>query len=60
MKYKLLEDEDENKMLYNLFPLISSIIEYGEEVEHLDLLIDSFQSYHTTENSFEISGEEEN
>ena len=32
-----------------IFPLISSIINYSEEVEHLDLLVDSFYTYHKPE-----------
>ena len=31
---------------YHLLQVISAIIEYDEEIEHLDLLITSFQSHH--------------
>lgn len=59
MKYKLLEDDEDNKMLYHLFPLIASIIEYSEELEHLDRLIDSFHNYHKEDNALEINHERE-
>ncbi len=35
-------------------PLISSIINYSEEVEHLDLLVDSFYTYHKPEKELQI------
>ncbi|TYR79242.1 aromatic acid exporter family protein [Priestia megaterium] len=59
MKYKLFEDDEENKMLYHLFPLIAVIIEYSEELEHLDKLIDSFHSYHKEDNELHINQERE-
>ena len=34
---------------YHLLQVISAIIEYDEEIEHLDLLITSFQSHHKEE-----------
>jgi len=33
--------------------IIASIIDYGEQVEHLDTLITSFHSYHHNEVSIE-------
>ncbi|MBT2758634.1 aromatic acid exporter family protein [Mesobacillus foraminis] len=36
--------------LYHMMQLVSNIMEYGEQVEHLDTLITSFQSYHTEDN----------
>lgn len=60
MKQKLFEDEEENKMLYHLFPLIAAIVEYGEQLEHLDKLIDSFHSYHKEVNEFDIQEKQEN
>jgi uncharacterized membrane protein YgaE (UPF0421/DUF939 family) len=38
---------------YNALQIISSIIDYGEHVEHLDTLISSFHSYHHNEVSIE-------
>ena len=35
-------------------PLISAIINYSEEVEHLDLLVDSFYTYHKPEAELKI------
>ncbi|MFD3448088.1 aromatic acid exporter family protein [Microbacteriaceae bacterium 4G12] len=43
------EDTEQDKMWLHLFPLISVIIAYSEQVEHLDLLIDSFYTYHKSE-----------
>lgn len=60
MKQKLFEDEEENKMVYHLFPLVSAIVEYSEQLEHLDKLIDSFHSYHKEVNEFDIQEKQEN
>jgi uncharacterized membrane protein YgaE (UPF0421/DUF939 family) len=38
---------------YHALQIISSIIDYGEQVEHLDTLISSFHSYHDNEVSIE-------
>ncbi|HZG58976.1 MAG TPA: aromatic acid exporter family protein [Anoxybacillus sp.] len=43
---------------YHLFPLVGTIIEYSEQLDHLDKLIDSFQNYHKDEQSFEIREQE--
>ena len=59
MKQKLFEDEEENKMVYHLFPLVSAIVEYSEQLEHLDKLIDSFHSYHKEVNEFDIQEKQE-
>lgn len=51
---------DENDpVLYHIMQIISSIIEYGEYVEHLDTLINSFQSFHKKENEVTIEEEVE-
>ena len=49
MEYQNKDDEEAYKTWLHLFPLISSIINYSEEVEHLDLLVDSFYTYHKPE-----------
>ncbi|GGH87532.1 uncharacterized membrane protein YgaE (UPF0421/DUF939 family) [Pullulanibacillus pueri] len=41
-----------------LFPLISAIIAYGQQIEHLDRLIDSFQTYHKKENVVDVKNED--
>ena len=38
--------------------IISSIIDYGEQVEHLDTLITSFHSFHQNEVSIEEESQE--
>ncbi|UOY91818.1 aromatic acid exporter family protein [Ectobacillus sp. JY-23] len=53
------ENEDEYKTWLHLFPLISSIIEYGEQVEHLDRLIGSFYTYHNPESELNIEEQRE-
>lgn len=55
MQYKIYDNDEENKVIYHIFPLISVIIEYSEELEHLDKLIDTFQNYHKDANSFDIN-----
>ncbi|MDQ0231754.1 FUSC family protein [Metabacillus malikii] len=39
---------------YHLLPLISSIIDYSEQLEHLETLIGSFHSYHKEDNEVKI------
>jgi uncharacterized membrane protein YgaE (UPF0421/DUF939 family) len=43
--------ETNSQMLYHVMQLVSIIMEYGENVEHLDTLITSFQSYHKDDNN---------
>lgn len=43
---------------HHLFVLIGTIIAYGEQLEHLDKLIDSFQQYHKNAESLELSDQE--
>ncbi|TLS35695.1 FUSC family protein [Pseudalkalibacillus caeni] len=38
-----------------IFPLIGLIIDYSDELEHLDKLVDSFYSYHQDDNEVEIN-----
>lgn len=54
MDYQNKDDEEAYKIWLHLFPLISSIINYSEEVEHLDLLVDSFYTYHKPESELQI------
>ena len=42
--------------LYHTMQIVSSIIDYGEQVEHLDTLITSFHSFHHND---EVTIEEE-
>ena len=53
------DDEEAYKTWLHLFPLISSIINYSEEVEHLDLLVDSFYTYHKPEKELQIDDKKE-
>ncbi|WP_174732538.1 FUSC family protein [Mesobacillus harenae] len=51
---KKLADTD-TPMLYHMMQLVSVIMAYGEQVEHLDTLINSFKSYHREENAVVIA-----
>lgn len=39
---------------YQLLPLIATIIDYSDQLDHFDTLISSFQSYHKEENEMKI------
>lgn len=54
MDYQNKDDEESYTIWLHLFPLISSIINYSEEVEHLDLLVDSFYTYHSPKDELRI------
>lgn len=44
-------NSDENGVNWlNLFPLIAHIVDYSQNLEHLDRLVDSFKSFHTKDN----------
>jgi uncharacterized membrane protein YgaE (UPF0421/DUF939 family) len=49
----------DQECFYHLLPLIAVIIDYSEQLEHLDTLINSFHSYHKEENELQISEQEE-
>jgi uncharacterized membrane protein YgaE (UPF0421/DUF939 family) len=42
---------------YHLMQIVSSIVDYDEYIEHLDLLITSLQSYHKKESKVELTSE---
>ncbi len=48
-----INDKDLQPLVYHTMQIIASIIDYGEQVEHLDILITSFHSYHHNEISIE-------
>ncbi|WP_409304407.1 FUSC family protein [Peribacillus sp. SCS-155] len=50
--------EEHAEVSPRLVPLIAAIIEYDEQLEHLDLLINSFQSFHNNEISIPDESEE--
>lgn len=45
--------DDDNQHLYHTMQIVASIIDYSEQVEHLDVLITSFHSFHHNEISIE-------
>jgi uncharacterized membrane protein YgaE (UPF0421/DUF939 family) len=59
MGMKTPEQDEEYKMWLHMFPLVSSIIDYSEQVEHLDKLIGSFYTYHKPEDELEIEEQRE-
>ncbi|WP_100406413.1 FUSC family protein [Bacillus solitudinis] len=52
------ENTDQHQWIHTL-PMFSQIIEYQEQLEHLDNLVDSFFSYHKDENYVRIQKSEE-
>ena len=58
LSYKAQLNGSEEVTPYHLMQLISAIIDYDEDIEHLDLLMTSFQSYHKEENIVEVVAEE--
>jgi uncharacterized membrane protein YgaE (UPF0421/DUF939 family) len=53
---KQANSEEEEVALYHAMQVIAAIMDYGEQVEHLETLINSFQSYHKDENEVKIEG----
>ncbi|WP_223589788.1 FUSC family protein [Neobacillus bataviensis] len=45
--------EEDPPHMYHIMQIVASIIDYSEQVEHLDTLITSFHSYHENEVSIE-------
>ncbi|WP_221568572.1 aromatic acid exporter family protein [Alkalihalobacillus sp. TS-13] len=45
----------EREQWMNIFPLIGLIIDYNHHLIHLDRLVESFHTYHTSENEVKIS-----
>jgi uncharacterized membrane protein YgaE (UPF0421/DUF939 family) len=58
-KKDLYDSDETSEVWYHLFPLVSKIIDYNDQLVHLDKLIDSFQNYHKSENELEIGQREE-
>ncbi|MCM2533860.1 aromatic acid exporter family protein [Neobacillus pocheonensis] len=52
------ENIDQNPHLYHTMQIIASIIDYGEQIEHLDTLINSFHSFHQNEISIDDENQE--
>ncbi|MBM7650582.1 FUSC family protein [Neobacillus cucumis] len=55
LKHVRENDGQDNPHLYHSMQIIATIIDYGEQVEHLDTLITSFHIYHQNEVSVEVS-----
>jgi uncharacterized membrane protein YgaE (UPF0421/DUF939 family) len=55
LKHVRENDGHDNSHLYHSMQIIATIIDYGEQVEHLDTLITSFHIYHKNEVSVEVT-----
>jgi uncharacterized membrane protein YgaE (UPF0421/DUF939 family) len=53
LNHQSLYSNQDDLHLYHTMQIISSIIDYGEQVEHLDTLITSFHSFHDNEVTIE-------
>lgn len=53
------QDKLKNTQWLHILPAISQLIEYQEQLEHLDQLLDSFLNYHQEENEVKIQAEED-
>ena len=47
-------DEETEAYTYHMMGLVSSIIEYEEKIEHLDRLINSFQTFHKDDDEIKV------
>lgn len=48
-------NETHSSCFYTLLPIIATIIDYNEQLEHLNLLINSFHSFHKEDNEIKLS-----
>ncbi|WP_453991026.1 FUSC family protein [Bacillus nitroreducens] len=46
IEYQHLSSDEDIDSWYQLFTIVSSILEYAESIERLDTLVESFQSFH--------------
>ncbi|OIJ17258.1 hypothetical protein BKP37_01785 [Anaerobacillus alkalilacustris] len=58
MNFYKKDDIDSNEWLH-LFPVIAQIVEYSDQLEYLDKLVDSFFTYHKLENEVNIKERED-
>ncbi len=58
LEHQNVHAESNNPHQYHVMQIIASIIDYSEQVEHLDTLITSFHSYHQNEVSVEDDSQE--
>lgn len=49
--------QNDNDEWLDLFPFISMIVDYSQHIEHLDRLVESFQTFHTKENRIKFEPE---
>ncbi|MBM7646999.1 uncharacterized membrane protein YgaE (UPF0421/DUF939 family) [Scopulibacillus daqui] len=52
-------DETAQTHWLNVFPLIAEIVAYSQLLEHLDMLVESFQTYHKSANKMNLVEENE-
>ncbi|MCD7036397.1 aromatic acid exporter family protein [Metabacillus sp. GX 13764] len=49
----------DHNCFYHIIPLVGSILDYSEQLEHLDTLITSYQSHHKEDSEIELSSDPE-
>lgn len=54
LAFQQSEDEEFQKDWYQLIALVSAITDYYDQLEHLNLLLSSYQTYHKEENELEV------
>lgn len=47
-----------NELWIQLFPVFALIIDYSDQIDHLNRLIESFKTYHTSENKVKLTNAE--
>lgn len=52
------KESADSEQIYHILPLVSTIVDYYDQIEHLNMLINSFHHFHTKENQIQI-GEHE-
>jgi uncharacterized membrane protein YgaE (UPF0421/DUF939 family) len=59
MEYRNEDDDEEYNRWLQLLKIVASIMDYSDQLEHLDLLVESFHKYHKDENELHIEDKEE-
>ncbi len=55
LTYQLQATKEDEDMNYHLMQVISAIVDYDEYIEHLDVLITSYQSYHKDDKALTLT-----
>ncbi|MED0715646.1 aromatic acid exporter family protein [Aeribacillus composti] len=55
---KFEKEAEDSDSFYQILSLVSAIVDYHDQLEHLDTLINSFQHFHKKENKIHVEDEE--